>query len=317
MTVPSPGRIQQRNAASERGRLITPPRKLLDKLQPFSFAEPGLGIRPADAVAFSEVAAATETVILLRSTNPRSLAYVGIKGYTPKAIDCKAKTAKSDDLVDGYAVECAGLVADPRMLSPKVFDGGEAKAVDCWQQFVHDHRVARTNSGAEVFLRSGGKGFYAVDSARPSTICRHHGCLMFSRQEVPSNFDPTASHTRAWMQQHMSYVHGDYDLYGVVDVASIDRRRGTNTQHVHSEMLFDIKNLFTSRTHDVQEQLNAAIGCEMVQHGEQAAYKFSADKIYVFAPNGERWLISQGRSDTEMAGMLADLFRYVFATELA
>ena len=139
---------------------------------------------------------------------------------------------------------------------------------------------------------------------------------MLSSQDPPKDFDPASSHTRAWMQRHMAYVHGDYDLYGIVDAAAIDRQRGVNVQHVHQEALFDIKNLFTHRTHDVQTMLNAAIGCDMVQHGEQVAYKFSADKIYVFAPNGGKWVIHQGVSDKEMPGMLSDLFRYVFGTEL-
>jgi hypothetical protein len=118
------------------------------------------------------------------------------------------------------------------------------------------------------------------------------------------------------MQRHMRYVHGDYDLYGIVDASAIDRKRGVNVQYVQHEIIFDIENLFTHSTHDVQLKLNAAIGCDMVQHGEQVAYKFSADKIYVFAPDGGKWVVRQGVSDKEMPGMLSDLFRYVFGTEI-
>jgi hypothetical protein len=316
MAAPPSGSITRRGAKAEMGRLLRPPQRLLEKLEPFDFAEVNLGLRRADVVAFSEVAAATDTIILLRTTNPKSLPYIGVKGYTAKPIDCKAKTAKADDVVDGYAVECAGLVVDPRCLSQKVFAGNEDKAAECWQKFVHDQHRIKVKDGVEVFSRGIGKGFYAVDTARPSTTQRHHGCLMLSSQGVPNDFDPARSHTRAWMQQHMAYVHGDYDLYGVVDAAAIDRKRGVNVQHVKHEMIFDTENLFTDRTHDVQKSLNAAIGSDMVHHGEQVAEKFIADKIYVFAPNGGKWLIRKGVSEKEMPGMLSDLFRYVFGTEV-
>jgi len=316
MPAPPSGSIARRGAKAEAGRLLTPPQRLLQQLQPFDFAEVNLGLRRADVVAFSEVAAATETIILLRTTNPKSLPYIGLKGYTPKPIDCKAKTAKVDDVVNGYAVECAGLVVDPRYVDQQVFAGDQDRAAECWQQFVSHRRPIKVKDGVEVFSRGKGKGFYAVDTAPPSTTRRHHGCLMLSCQDVPNDFDPARSHTRAWMQLHMAYLHGDYDLYGVVDAAAIDRKRGVNVQHVKREMIFDTENLFTDRTQDVQECLNAAIGCDMVHHGEQAAFSFSADKIYVFAPNGGKWLIRKGMSEKEMSGMLSDLFRYVFGTEI-
>jgi hypothetical protein len=316
MSAPPPGGIAQRGAAAERGRLVRPPQRLLDKLQPFDFSEANMGLRRADVVAFSAVAATTDTIILLRATNPSSLPYIGVLGFTPKPIDCKAKTAKADDWVDGHAVECAGLVVDPHCLSPKVFAGNQDKATECWQQFLRDQHRVKVKNGVDVFVRGAGKGFYAVDTARPSTTRRRHGCLMLSSQDLPKDFDPAASHTRAWMQRHMRYVHGDYDLYGIVDASAIDRKRGVNVQYVQHETFFDIENLFTHSTHDVQLKLNAAIGCDMVQHGEQVAYKFSADKIYVFAPDGGKWVVRQGVSDKEMPGMLSDLFRYVFGTEI-
>jgi hypothetical protein len=43
--------------------------------------------------------------ILVRGTNKNSLNYIGRSGYTPKPIDCKAKTAKLGP--------CAGLVVNP------------------------------------------------------------------------------------------------------------------------------------------------------------------------------------------------------------
>ena len=311
------GRIKRRGVQAERGRLMRPPQRLLDKLQPFAFSDAKVGLRRSDVAAFSAVAALTDTIILLRATNPDSVPYIGVKGYTAKPIDCKAKTAKSNDLVDGHVVECAGLVVDPRLLSPKVFDGGDDKVAKAWQGFVRDHPRIKVNGGAEVYSRKTVKGFYAVDTARPSTAQRHYGCMMLSSQDVPNDFDPARSHTRAWMQRNMAYIHGDYDLYGIIDAPAIDRQRGVNVLHVMEEPLLGAKNKFTERTHEVQDYLNAAIGCDMVHHGEQVAEEFTAGKIYVFDLNGGKWVIQEGVSEREMVGMLTDLFRYVFGTEIA
>lgn len=310
------GNIQRRESEAERARLIHPPERLLRQLQPFDFADRDLGIRRKDVVVFSAVATATETIILLRRTNPKSLPYVGVRGYVPKPIDCKAKTAIADGLIDGYQVECAGLVADPRVLEGKVFAGRLEETLECWRRFVRDHHRIKLGRGVEVFMRARGKGFYAVDTAPPSAILRHHACLLVSQQDVPTDFDPASSHTRAWMRQNMAYVHGDYDLYGIIDAAAIDPLHGVNVQVVQQETLLDTTNLFTRRTHEVQEMLNAAIGCDMVQHGEQVAYKFVADTLYVFAPSGGKWVIRGDQGSREMAGMLVDLFRYVFGTEI-
>jgi hypothetical protein len=309
--------MNRRGVQAERGRLMRPPQRLLDKLQPFDFSDANLGMRRGDVEAFLEVAAETETIILLRATNPESVRYIGVMGYTAKPIDCKAKTADSNDLVDGHMVECAGLVVDPSRLSPKVFDGGNAEVAECWQTFLHDNRRIKSKGGVEVFSRKEVKGFYAVDTARPSTTRRHYGCLMLSSQDVPHDFDPARSHTRVWMQRNMAYVYGDYDLYGVIDAAAIDRQRGVNVLHVMEEPLLGTKNYFTERTKDVQNRLNAAIGCDVVHHGEQVAYEFIADEIYVFDLNGRKWRIREGVSKQEMIGMLTDLFRYVFGSEIA
>lgn len=317
MSISNPGRITRRGPAAERDRLITPPRRLIDKLAPFSFADRDLGVRPQDVEIFQLVAADTDTIILLRHTNPKSLAYIGVQGYTPKPIDCKAKTAKADDLVDNYAVDCAGLVVDPRLLSSKLFGDKLDSALASWQHFMRDQHREKLKDRVEVFLRTKGKGFYAVDTHPPSAVYRHYGCLMLSLQDVPRDFDPAAGHTRVWMQRHMAYLHGDYDLYGVVDVVAIDRAKGIQKQAVMEEKLFGINNRYTECSKKVSDYLNGILGCDMVQHGEQVAFQFAADKaIYVFAPNGARWVIRLGLAEAEMPGMMMDLFHYVFGTDL-
>lgn len=146
------GRIQRRGPAAEQGRLVTPPRRLLDKLRALDLAEAKPGIRACDVAAFTKVARLTNTAILLRATNPKSLRFIGDKRYVAKPCDCKAKTATADDIVYGQIVECGGLVADPTRLS--------------------------------------GKGFFAVDTAPPDTLRRHHGCLLVTEQDMPKDFDP-------------------------------------------------------------------------------------------------------------------------------
>jgi hypothetical protein len=315
--VESAHRMRRHGPAGELDRLQRPPQRLLDCLRPLDFSDPKLGIRRSDVDAFREVAAMTETVIVLRSTNPRSLPFIGVKGYTPKPLDCKAKTAMADDVRGAEPIDCAGLVVDPNRVSPKVFGDRAEGANEYWRMFLRTQQRVKVKDGVEIFLRHGGKGFYAVDTSPPSTLHRHHGCLMLSAQDAPPDFDPRSSHTRVWMERHMAYVHGDYDLYAVVDVAAVDRGRGVNVQAVQRDEILGLENWETERTPEVRERLNAAIGCAMVQHGEQVAVSFSGgDTLYVFAPDKSARVIRPGSRPEETAAMLKDLFRYVFATEI-
>jgi hypothetical protein len=66
-------------------------------------------MRTQDITIFAQAARQFKVWILVRRTNPKSLQYVALPGYTPKRIDCKAKTADKD--VSSYKL--AGLVVDP------------------------------------------------------------------------------------------------------------------------------------------------------------------------------------------------------------
>ena len=84
------------------------PRPLITRKVPPPFdtscqlaALPPMGInssymRPQDKVVFLDAARHFHSWILVRRTNPASLPYVGLPGYSPKRIDCKAKTADLD-----------------------------------------------------------------------------------------------------------------------------------------------------------------------------------------------------------------------------
>jgi hypothetical protein len=85
-------------------------------------------MRSQDKAIFLEAARQFQIWILVRRTNRASLEYVGRPGYTPKRIDCKAKTAD----IDIAPYRLAGLVVDPG-IHPKAFKPGKAaKAADCW-----------------------------------------------------------------------------------------------------------------------------------------------------------------------------------------
>jgi hypothetical protein len=68
-------------------------------------------MRPQDKVVFLDAARHFHSWILVRRTNPASLPYVGLPGYSPKRIDCKAKTAD----LDVPPWKLAGLVIDPNL----------------------------------------------------------------------------------------------------------------------------------------------------------------------------------------------------------
>src|SRR5580692_9242485 len=73
-------------------------------------------MRSQDKAIFLEAARQFQIWILVRRTNRASLEYVGRPGYTPKRIDCKAKTAD----IDIAPYQFQGLVVDPG-IHPKAF----------------------------------------------------------------------------------------------------------------------------------------------------------------------------------------------------
>src|SRR5215467_283160 len=75
-------------------------------------------MRPKDVEAFALTALVYKVFILVRRTNPDSLQYIGMPGFIPKHIDCKAKTADNNVLLNGRLQEIAGLVVDPNIAGP-------------------------------------------------------------------------------------------------------------------------------------------------------------------------------------------------------
>jgi len=193
-------------------------------------------MRAEDKQFFLEAARQFQVWILVRRTNRASLAYVGAAGYTPKRIDCKAKTADLD--VPPYKL--AGLVTDPN-LQPKAFKPEKlAKAKQFWSAMGPLPNTV-----------------YTVDSDPKS---KHYGCLRLQG----------------------SYIHGDYDLYDIIDVAQPPRNLAS------VETLLGQPHRRGANLLRVQQFINSRIGSPMVQHGGEAQYAdHSEQAIDAFGPNGE------------------------------
>src|SRR5207237_806375 len=85
-------------------------------------------IRPRDINAFTAAAKVYKVYILVRRTNPASLKYIGMPGFTPKPLDCKPKTADADIVIDGRRRETAGLVVDPTLVGAGAIRVGQHDA---------------------------------------------------------------------------------------------------------------------------------------------------------------------------------------------
>ena len=122
-------------------------------------------MRPQDKRVFLEAAAHFQSWILVRRTNPDSLAYVGLAGYMPKRLDCKAKTAD----IDIRPWKLAGLVVDPR-IHPNAFkDGKTAKAMAAFE-----HTAPLIGS------------VYTVETNRDH---KHYGCLKLNGNFIHGDYD--------------------------------------------------------------------------------------------------------------------------------
>ena len=301
--------------AKETGKHITPPARLLETMVPFRYGA-FHGIRDTDIPAFTYTAQITDTIILVRATNAASLKWMGKSGYTAKPIDCKAKTASFDSATLGGAlVKSSGLVVSPEHLKDTNLYGGRLdKAEKAWNSFITSCRKQSISTGIEVYFRADTKGFYAVDSDPKS---QHFGCLMVSDQLPPSDFDPTKSHIRKWMGINMSYLHGDYDLYGIIDVdpdVMKNRTSHVNQMQVIENKLYGQTQFSTTKSASVSKTINDVIGFELVKHGEQSAYQHEAqdDDVYVFFPSGDVQVIRSFKHSQEQLKYFEDLYRYVF-----
>jgi hypothetical protein len=127
-------------------------------------------MRTKDKSIFAQAANQFNAWILVRQTNPKSLQYIGRTGYTPKPLECKAKTADAD--VGRY--HTAGLVIDPRVHQVGAFrEGKYESALTCWKQFTSEHHFANGQP-------------FAIDSDPGS---QHYGCVTFHGSYIHADYD--------------------------------------------------------------------------------------------------------------------------------
>jgi hypothetical protein len=196
-------------------------------------------MRPQDKAIFLDAARHFQVWILVRRTNPASLKYIGQPGYTPKRIDCKAKTADADK----GSFLLAGLVVDPTLdaLHEQAFKPEKlSKVKEFWA-------AMKPTLGTT----------YKVDLDPKS---KHYGCLKFQG----------------------SYIHGDYDLYDIIDITQPHRNLGA------VETLHGQPHIRGANVNPVKDFVNSRIGSPMIQHGGETQYAdHSQQAIDAFGPNGE------------------------------
>ncbi|HJQ57110.1 MAG TPA: hypothetical protein VJ890_09405 [Vineibacter sp.] len=219
-------------------------------------------MRREDAEAFAVGARAFKVYIAVRRTNPAALQYIGKPRYIPKMLDCKAKTADRDAMVNGRTYKTAGLVVDPGVVGASAYkDGKFPTAIAEWEKFKSHLGPEADAEGRPAYLP--GDRSYLVQRDPTS---EHYGCVVLCKNGL---------------RTQIQYVHGDYDLYAVVPVDDKtsnvfveETRQGQ--PHARGKQLMDVQNY-----------VNHLIGAPMVRHGEQEHFSDStSDELDVFFPDG-------------------------------
>ena len=195
--------------------------------RPLNVEDPKLfqHMRPQDAAVFAMAARVYSVYIAVRRTNEEALQYIGQKGYVPKRLDCKAKTADFDAIINGSVYKTAGLVVDPHVVGAVAYTAGKyTKALNEWEKFRSHLAPAGADGRLPLYLPPDRSYTVQMD---PSSV--HYGCVMLSPYGLRTN---------------AHYVHGDYDLYAIVptgDKASnvfVEEER-LGQKHVRGKELLD------------------------------------------------------------------------------
>lgn len=223
-------------------------------------------MRPKDVDVFRAAALRYQVWILVRASNKAAKDYIGSPGYTPKRLDCKAKTAECNAIIPGTDREklTSGLVINPTLKGMETaFDSIEKynRALEFWHKFEIRCHIPKPGEPKVTYF-PGGK-LYSVQ-VDPTDV--HYGCVLFSSWSGAAN---------------ASYIHSDYDLFGLVlrdDPIANVRVSETRLGEAHSRG----RELF-----DIQHFLNKRMGVAMILHGEQEKYSDDVnDRLDVFWPDG-------------------------------
>lgn len=304
--VENKARIAEQHRAPHYARLAA------SRLVPFNWGG-APGMRSQDLHVFVKSAAALDHIIAVRATNEKSLIHIGKPQYVPKPFDCKVKTADKNQYVAGASglIECGGLVVDPTVVGFSAFK--DDKRMNDARKEWNDFLGWQTDSERKrkIFRRHDAKkGFFAIDT---DTTSKHFGCMMVSDQEVPAR--EFSLHTAAWKEFkriNMSYIHSDYDLYGLIDVEKTQKaRRDSRGRDNYSparkdELLSGMRHYYTENFEQIKSHLNRELGVPMIQHGAQDSFKHIDDTLYVFYPDGSKYTVNA------LADAIRDIYERVF-----
>jgi len=229
-------------------------------------------MRPEHVGVFLSAARLYEVAILVRRTNTASLQHIGKPYAAPKRLDCKAKTADADVTPKGCRLpaakrgDIAGLVVDPTLVGEAAFSGSKyTKALEAWRSFQPKLRAEMSTFEKQkqlTYVPGGGQYFVEHNPEDP-----YYGCVKFTSGSLI-----TAG----------KCIHGDFDLYGIVDMVAPDqivrvREERLGQTHARSPKFLD-----------VQTFVNNRIGVPMILHGSQETYasRHEDDDLDVFFPNG-------------------------------
>ncbi|MBI1358433.1 MAG: hypothetical protein GC160_29200 [Acidobacteria bacterium] len=222
---------------------------------------------------FQEAARRWDVYILVRQSNAASKEYIGQAGYTPKRLDCKAKTAKED--LPPYRL--AGLVVNPH-IHPDAFRGRNLDDVkQTWDSFAEKYLWAPgEGEQPRLYLPQGKLYTLQLDKAH-----KHYGCAAF---------------TKFGLATRLEYIYGDYDLYGIVSAQDPSNNVFVQEFRLHQGLHHARGREFF----DVQHYLNRRMGVAMVLHGSQEKYSAHTDEdIVVFWPDGRTITECHGLAEIE------------------
>ena len=229
----------------------------------------GCGMTSGHRKIFFQVARTLKVWILVRATNPESLKFIGsnFPDVVPKPLLCKPKTAQQG--------RHAGLVVCPHLSVESFSPEKLEKAINTYNSWAPNWQMERTRSSFET-----------TDPTQPiDFLARLYPGV--STAGVPDGFgiiederDPRYGCVVVLQGGRRYLIHGDYDLYDVVD----------------PENMHDVERFFRNvngsqsaygrKTPEVQKLLNQQLGANMVQHGEDLGWydSHSNDMILAFSP---------------------------------
>ncbi|GAB4522057.1 MAG: hypothetical protein Tsb0019_23750 [Roseibium sp.] len=227
---------------------------------------------PGHVGVFLSAARLYNVAILVRRTNTASLQHIGKPYATPKRLDCKAKTADRDVAPKGCRLpaarrgDLAGLVVDPTLVGEAAFSGSKyTKALEAWRSFLPQLRPEMATFEKQkqfTYVPGGGQYFVERNPEDP-----YFGCVKFTSGSLI-----TAG----------KCIHGDFDLYGIVDMITPDQivrvtEERLGQTHARSPKFMDVQNF-----------VNSHIGVTMILHGSQETYasRHEDDDLDVFFPDG-------------------------------